>query len=100
MPKIFEYLGIILYFYSNEHEPIHVHGKTGEFESKAEFFIENGKITEIKIKDVTGKLPLKGTNLKDFKKFLKVYADKIVLKWVDYFVYHKKVSFEKIEVNL
>lgn len=100
MPNIFEYLGIILYFYSNEHEPIHVHGRAGEFESKAEFFIENGKIEEIKIKEVTGKLPLKDTNLKNFKKFLKVYADKIVAKWVDYFVYHKEVSFEKIEVRL
>ncbi|MDE6341047.1 MAG: DUF4160 domain-containing protein, partial [Muribaculaceae bacterium] len=25
MPKIFEYFGLIFYFYSNEHEPIHVH---------------------------------------------------------------------------
>lgn len=25
MPKIFEYFGFIFYFYSNEHEPIHVH---------------------------------------------------------------------------
>lgn len=43
MPKIFEYLGIILFFYSNEHEPIHVHATYGEFESKAEFYIINGK---------------------------------------------------------
>jgi hypothetical protein len=35
MPKIFEYLGILIFFYSNEHEPIHVHAKKGEFESKA-----------------------------------------------------------------
>ena len=27
MPKIFEYFGFIFYFYSNEHEPIHVHVK-------------------------------------------------------------------------
>lgn len=27
MPKIFEYLGILIFFYSNEHEPVHVHGK-------------------------------------------------------------------------
>lgn len=27
MPKIYEYLGIMIMFYSNEHEPIHVHGK-------------------------------------------------------------------------
>jgi hypothetical protein len=44
------YLGILLYFYSNEHEPIHVHGKKGEFESKAEFYIENGEVIEIRTK--------------------------------------------------
>jgi len=44
MPKIFEYLGIVIMFYSNEHEPIHVHGKFQALESKAEFIIEDGKI--------------------------------------------------------
>ena len=39
MPKIFEYLGIVIMFYSNEHEPIHVHGKFQAQESKAEFII-------------------------------------------------------------
>ena len=48
MPKIFEYLGILIFFYSNEHEPIHVHAKKGEFESKAEFYIIDGIISEIK----------------------------------------------------
>ena len=45
MPKIFEYLGIVIMFYSNEHEPIHVHGKFQALESKAEFIIEDGKTT-------------------------------------------------------
>jgi hypothetical protein len=52
MPKIFEYLGILIFFYSNEHEPIHVHGKYDSFESKAEFYIVDGKIVEIKIKSI------------------------------------------------
>ncbi|MBR3578817.1 MAG: DUF4160 domain-containing protein [Bacteroidales bacterium] len=30
MPKIFEYFGLIFYFYSNEHEPIHVHVQHGD----------------------------------------------------------------------
>jgi len=38
MPKIYEYLGILIFFYSNEHEPIPVHAKYDEFESKAEFY--------------------------------------------------------------
>ena len=25
MPKIYEYFGFVFFFYSNEHEPIHVH---------------------------------------------------------------------------
>ncbi|MES2427357.1 MAG: DUF4160 domain-containing protein [Bacteroidota bacterium] len=69
MPKIFEYLGIILFFYSNEHEPIHVHATHGEFESKAEFYIINGKVSEIRIKLVKDRKPLKGSKLKDFEIF-------------------------------
>ena len=96
MPKIFEYLGILIFFYSNEHEPIHVHARKGEFESKAEFYIINGVISEIKITNIKGAKPLKGRELKDFETFLQQYAEKIVEKWIDYFVYHKDVEFEKI----
>lgn len=49
MPEIFEYLGIVMFFYSSEHEPIHVHGKYDGFQSKADFFITDGTIVEIKI---------------------------------------------------
>ncbi|PIQ48901.1 MAG: hypothetical protein COW03_07845 [Cytophagales bacterium CG12_big_fil_rev_8_21_14_0_65_40_12] len=96
MPKIFEYLGIILFFYSNEHEPIHVHAKKGEFESKAEFYIIDGEISEIRITNVKGMQPLKGKNLKDFEAFLEEYGNQIIQKWINYFVYHKEVEFEKI----
>ena len=27
MPKIYEYLGLIFFFYANEHLPIHVHDR-------------------------------------------------------------------------
>lgn len=87
-------------FYSNEHEPIHVHGQQGEYESKAEFYIENGKIIEIKIKTVQGRKPLKGKDLKNLQDFLEVYANQIVQKWVDYFVYHRDVEFERITKKL
>jgi hypothetical protein len=55
MPSIFEYLGILIFFYSNEHEPIHVHGKNAGRESKAEFYIVDGKIIEIRIKPIKGR---------------------------------------------
>jgi hypothetical protein len=96
MPKIFEYLGILLYFYSNEHEPIHVHARKGEKESKAEFIIRNGEIIEIRIQQVKGLSPLGKNDMKIFKEFLAVFADKIVQKWIDYFILHKDVEFERI----
>ena len=96
MPKIFEYLGILIFFYSNEHEPIHVHARKGEFESKAEFYIVEGIITQIKISSVPGIKPLVDKDLKNFEIFLGKFADRIVEKWIDYFVYHKDVKFEKI----
>jgi len=100
MPKIFEYLGILIFFYSNEHEPIHVHAKKGAYESKAEFIIINGEISEIKITNISGVRPLKGKDLKDFEVFIEKYADKIVEKWISYFIYHKDVDFEKITKKL
>ena len=90
----------MIFFYSNEHEPIHVHGKYESFESKAEFYIVDGKIVEIKIKSIKGLKPLMGSKLKDFEVFLEKYADKIVQKWIDYFVYHRNIEFEKIKTRI
>jgi len=44
MPKLYEYLGILIFFYSNEHEPIHVHAKYGKFESKAEVSSQKNRV--------------------------------------------------------
>ncbi len=62
MPKLYEYLGILIFFYSNEHEPIHVHARKGEYESKAEIIVVNGKVNEIVISNIKGKEPIKGLN--------------------------------------
>ncbi len=100
MPKIFEYLGILIFFYSNEHKPIHVHAKKGENESKAEIIIEDGVIKEIIIKSAKGADPLQANDLKNFKTFLDIYADQVVKKWIDYFIFHKEVKFERIQKKL
>ena len=100
MPKIFEYLGIIIMFYSNEHEPIHVHGKYQSFESKAEIIIKDGIIVAVNIKTVKGRKPLQNKELKEFKNFVEKFKDDIVQKWIDYFVYHKSIRCIKIEVRV
>jgi len=97
MPKIFEYLGISILFYSNEHEPIHVHGKYQGCESKAEFIIVDGKISQILIKNVKGKQALPSNELKEFQEFTEAFKNEIVQRWVDYFVFHKQINCIKIE---
>lgn len=57
MPKLYEYLGIVVFFYSNEHEPIHVHGRYGSLESKIEIVIKNGVVQNLKLQRVPGKKP-------------------------------------------
>jgi hypothetical protein len=96
MPKLFEYLGIVIFFYSNEHDPVHVHGRYQGRESKAQIVTESGQITGIEIKLVKGKLPLQSSQLTDFNNFVEHYADVIVQKWIDYFVFNQQIEFERI----
>ena len=39
MPKLYEYFGLLVMFYSNEHEPVHVHGKCQGREGRAEIIV-------------------------------------------------------------
>lgn len=75
---MYEYFGLIVLFYSNEHEPIHVHGKYQGFESKAERIFENGKFVEVRISNVKGKSPLKVKHQKHLKTLVEKYRDDIV----------------------
>jgi hypothetical protein len=96
MPKLYEYFGLVILFYSNEHEPIHVHCKYQDKESKAELIFENGKFQKINIKEVPGKEPLDNQNLKKFIKIVEKYRDDIVRKWIDFFIYNIEITSEKI----
>ena len=58
MPKLYEYFGLIVMFYANEHEPVHVHGKCQGRESKAEIIVLDGIVTGIRDSEVVGRAPL------------------------------------------
>lgn len=100
MPKLYEYLGIVVFFYSNEHEPVHVHGRYEDRESKIELVLKDGRVQSIKLLAVAGKKPLPATQAKHFKKLVTVLADEIVQSWVSYFVYHRKIVSKKIAGKL
>ena len=89
-------MGLMIMFYSREHEPVHVHCKYQDTESKAEIMFEKGKFVGIEIKEIPGKDPLNNTNMRKFKKLVELYRDDIIRKWIDFFVYKVEIQTEKI----
>lgn len=69
MPEISRFLGIVIYIFSDEHNPPHFHAKYGEFTISVE--IESG-ITK-------GNFPKKALNA--VRKWLKIHKSEILEDW-------------------
>lgn len=89
MPKIYEYLGIIFFFYSNEHKPIHIHVKYGKEKMYIKIYTdENRNITKV-VYDYE-KTDFRG-KIRDIKKFISIFGSDIINKW-EIFFSNKKVT--------
>lgn len=97
MPKIYEYFGIILSFFSNEHSPIHVHAFCEEYQMKVELITKNKEIVEIKYKGVRGYKKFPPNKLNDLKKLIEKEKYEIINYWVKFFVYNERISVKKIK---
>lgn len=100
MPKLYEYFGLLVMFYSNEHEPVHVHGKAQGRESRAELIVINGVVDRVRYVQAAGRPPLEPAEMRFFEEVVSAKADEIVAKWIDYFVMHKSISAERITRRL
>ena len=78
MPRIYEYFGFIFYFYSNEHEPIHVHVKHGEQESIFELIMMNGVLESINIREKHGMSPLSSKDKRIAEAFIRKDCKSII----------------------
>jgi hypothetical protein len=100
MPQLYEYFGLAVFFYTNEHEPIHVHGRFQGCHARAEIILKNGKVVRIVFSNVRGKPPLASAKMKDFRILVKAKADDIVRRWVEFFVLQKHNAPEIITRKL
>ena len=100
MPKIFEYFGFIFYFYSNEHEPIHVHVIHGDKESIFDIILMDGLLSDIQVREKKGAEPLSDKDKRTAMSFINKYYKNIVDKWVKFFVMKKRVRSTKINKKL
>lgn len=78
MPVLYRYMGLLVLFYANEHEPIHVHAKCQGRESKAEIILLDGKLIDIRFGNSSGKAPLTDVEARYFRELVEHYAMDIV----------------------
>lgn len=100
MPKIFEYFGFVFFFYSNEHEPIHVHVTHKGCQSIFELIMLNGELVDIRVRDKAGEEPLSTKDQKTAEDFIRKYSKNIVNKWVRFFVMKQVVKSTTIKTKL
>lgn len=73
MPELFRYAGFIFFFFSREHEPIHIHveGNGG----KVIFDIVDGKLVQRDLYNI------KANDLKRIKRFAMLNIEIIIEEW-------------------
>ncbi len=100
MPKIFEYFGFIFYFYSNEHEPIHVHVLHGGKESIFDLIMMNGLLVDVVVREKRGAEPLSEKDKHTATAFIHKYHKNIIEKWIKFFVMKQAVRSTNIKKKL
>lgn len=77
MPEIFRKFGFRFYFYSDEHQPIHVHVRNADGEIKLNIVAE--KILLIR------NYGMKSKDVKIAKELAKTYREEIIMDWIKHF---------------
>lgn len=83
MPTLFEYMGIRISFFSNEHMPIHIHAFKNGNEVVVKFFVKDETIYKTTYQNKRGEFSAK--EMKDLKDFVGRYKYNIIILWKQFF---------------
>ncbi len=100
MPKIYEYFGFIFFFFSNEHEPIHIHVKHSGKQSIFEIILQDGELVAVRVREKSGEEPLTAKEKQTAEKFIRKYWKNIVNKWIRFFVMKQVIKSTNIKTKL
>ena len=67
---VYKYLGYYFRFYSNEHEPIHVHVQANGRESIMELIMNNNQLQKVNVRPKRGAEPLNAKELAIAREFV------------------------------
>ena len=96
MPKLYEYFGLVFFFYSNDHRPIHVHVEKGGTSAIVEIWLKEGIVVEVRFRKQQGKRMLGAADQRSADTFVRAMAKDIVRKWTARFVEGISIKPERI----
>ena len=93
---LYEYFGLIFLFYSDDHDPMHLHVQHGDREGIIMLIIVEGKLVELRWRAKRGADMLKEKEQREAEAFIRAMKDDSVAKWTAFYVEHKRISTERI----
>ena len=92
MPKLYEYFGLILLFYSDDHDPMHLHVQHGTREGIIMLIIVEGRLVDLRWRAKRGASMLTEKSQREAETFVRAMKEDIVAKWTDFYVEHKRIK--------
>jgi hypothetical protein len=92
MPKLYEYFGLIFLFYSDDHDPMHLHVQRGDREGIVMLIIVEGRLVELRWRPKRGAAMLTDKERREAEAFVRAMKNDIVAKWTAFYVEHKRIK--------
>lgn len=100
MPTLYEYFGIYIYFFSNDHLPVHIHVRSQTGSCKVIFAVEYGKILRYDIYQIGKKKMPSTSDIKKLKELLSHHGNDVIKKWREFYIDRKIISPVRITKRL
>ncbi len=90
MPKLYQYMGINLWFWSDEHDPIHLHARCNGATMIVKLYVKNGRVWRVTYKAKSGKFS--ADKEKALRTLVSAMKENIRTAWIDYFINHQHIA--------
>ena len=96
MPKLYEYLGMVFFFFSRDHLPMHLHVRYQDHQEIAELLFDANGSLQLRWRSTPGYEPLPLAKRRKAEKLIRAKSDDIVRKWTDHFARGRHFNPERI----
>ena len=96
MPKLYEYFGLIFLFYSDDHDPMHLHVQHGDREGIIMLILVEGRLVELRWRTKRGADMLTAKEQRKAETFVRAMKDDIGPNGTAFYVDQRRIRPERI----